>query len=157
MGDLLSIDPPRFNNPAHVRERVSAAALSDRGSLQTALQYLYGDDGPTNLPRDRLKTTERYLDEAERILLRWLYTRTNGSERKNYGKAALIAARRSRYRCEGCGFADVRALNLDHVEGRTVDTPFACLCANCHTMKSRQRDWTGRKVGPRLDQTGCSP
>ena len=156
--DVLSIDPLRFNNPADIRERVQSAETSDRGPLQTALPYLYWDCGPTNLPRDRLKTTERYLDEAERVLLRWLYTRTNGSERKNYGKAALIAARRSQYRCEGCGFSDVRALNLDHVEGRTGDTPFACLCANCHTIKSRQRDWTGRTTVSRASgRTECSP
>src|SRR5271167_590978 len=143
---LLSIDPIRFNNLANVQERVSSAVMADRGSLQTALTYLYLDDGPANLPRNRLKAAQSYLDEAERLLIRWLYTRSNGSERKNYGKAALIAARQSRYRCESCGFSDVRALNLDHVEGRTVDTSFACLCANCHTIKSRERDWTGRKV-----------
>jgi hypothetical protein len=107
------------------------------------LKYLYMDDGPVNLPRGRLKITKPYLDDAERILIQWLQTRTNGSERKNYGKDALCAARRSRYCCERCGFADVRALNLDHVEGRVADASFACLCANCHAIKSRENDWKG--------------
>ena len=143
MRPVLSIDPDRFNNAAYIGVRVTAAAPSDRGSLRTVLTYLYQDDGPINLPRSRLKIGARYLDATEHVLVRWLYTRTNGSERKKYGKRAFLAARRSRYRCEDCGFADVRALNLDHVEGRTADTPFACLCANCHSIKSRERDWLG--------------
>jgi hypothetical protein len=28
-------------------------------------------------------------------------------------------------------------LQLDHVKGRVPDTPFACLCANCHTLRHR--------------------
>ena len=40
--------------------------------------------------------------------------------------------------------SDVRVLSLDHVEGRVQGTPFACLWANCHTLKSRRVDWTGR-------------
>src|SRR5262249_44205084 len=115
------------------------------GSLRTALGYLYKDDGPVNLPRDRLRVAEPHLEAAETIVIRWLYTRTNGSLRSSYGAAALRAARASRYRCEVCKFADVRVLNLDHVNGRVTGTPFACLCANCHTLKSRESDWTGEK------------
>lgn len=143
MSDLLSIDRTRFNNETYIWQRIGSAALPDRGSLQTALKYLYMDDGPINLPRDRLKVTKRYLDGAERVVIQWLQTRTNGSERKTYGKNALIAARRSRYCCENCGFTDVRTLNFDHVEGRVANASFACLCANCHTIKSRQKDWNG--------------
>jgi hypothetical protein len=145
---ILSIDSVRFNNLDYIEERVSSAARTDRGSLRTALTYLYADDGPINLPRPRLTAALPYLEEAERILIRWLYTRTNGSERKSYGAGTLIAARRSRYSCEqeDCRFADVRALTFDHVNGRTSDTCFACLCANCHMIKSRAKDWTGRKV-----------
>jgi hypothetical protein len=143
MNYLLTVDHSRFNNEAYIWSRVSSAAPPDRGSLQTALKYLYMDNGPINLPRDRLKTTKPYLDDAERVVIQWLQTRTNGSERRNFGSPALIAARRSRYRCEHCGFADVRTLNLDHVEGRIVGASFACLCANCHTIKSRQKDWKG--------------
>ena len=144
MDHVISIDQIRFNNETYISRRVAAAPVSDRGALQTALKYLYMDNGPVNLSRDRLKVARSFLDDAERVVIQWLQTRTNGSERSNYGKDALIAARRSRYCCERCGFADVRTLNLDHVEGRGVATPFACLCANCHTIKSRQEDWIGR-------------
>jgi hypothetical protein len=136
------------------RGGLASVRASDRGALLTALKYLYMDSGPINLPRDRLKIAKPYLDDAERAVIEWLKTRTNGSERRNYGKGALIAARRSRYRCERCGFADVRTLNLDHVEGREIATPFACLCANCHTIKSRQEDWSGRA---RRDLKTASP
>lgn len=120
MNKLLSIDLTRFNDDALIQKRITEATFPDRGSLHTALKYLYMDDGPINLPRDRLKLAKPYLDEAERILIQWLQTRTNGSERRNYGKDALLAARRSRYRCQHCGFADIRTLNLDHVEGRVT-------------------------------------
>jgi hypothetical protein len=44
--------------------------------------------------------------------------KSNGSRRRSYGRESLVAARRSRYRCQECGHADVRVLELDHVEGR---------------------------------------
>jgi hypothetical protein len=145
MPELLAIDGSRFNHIEHIVLRTAAVPVADRGSLQTALSYLYRDDGPLNLPRDRLLVAEPYLEVAERLVIRWLYTRTNGSLRSTYGAGALRAARASRYRCEVCNFADVRVLNLDHVNGRISGTPFACLCANCHTIKSRESDWTGKK------------
>ncbi|MCG8585470.1 MAG: hypothetical protein MI757_12230 [Pirellulales bacterium] len=136
------IDRVCFGDVSLIDSRVAAAPHADQGALRTTLAYLYLDDGPINLPRDRLKLAERYLDQAERIVVRWLYTRTNGSERKNYGSNALLAARAARYRCESCGFSDVRVLNLDHVHGRNPDnSEFACLCANCHAIKSRGKDW----------------
>lgn len=88
---------------------------------------------------------ELYLEPRERVLMRWLYNRTNGNLRATYGAKALRAARVSRYRCEHCGFADLRALHIDHVHGRTTETPCACLCANCHNIKSREHDWSGEK------------
>jgi hypothetical protein len=145
MGKLLSIEADRFNNDHHLETRLAVVPPSHRGALRTALGYLYNDNGPINLPRDRLLLAEVYLEEAERLIIRWLYTRTNGNLRSAYGAVALRAARASRYRCEVCGFADVRVLNLDHVNGRVADTPFKCLCANCHTIKSRENDWTGEK------------
>jgi len=148
MSNLLSIDLSRFNNEACIAQRSSAASAPDQGSLRTALRYLYMDDGPINLPRDRLKASKPYLDTAERVVVQWLQIRTNGSERKNYGRNALLAARNSRYRCEQCGFPDVRTLNLDHIEGRVLNASFACLCANCHTIKSREKDWIGTAKGP---------
>ncbi len=53
--EILSIDPSRFSDPTHIEARLSAVPLPDRGRLRTALLYLYDDDGPVNLPRDRLK------------------------------------------------------------------------------------------------------
>lgn len=139
----LTIDRDRFGNVELIESRVAALHADERGSFRTALSYLYLPDGPINLPRDRLLIAEQYLDDAERIVIRWLYTRTNGSERKNYGRNALIAARAAQYRYESCGFDDVRVLNLDHVHGRVSDLDeFACLCANCHTIKSRAHDWS---------------
>lgn len=145
MPEVLAIDAARFNNDANIEARVAEVPSSDCGALRTALRYLYKDDGPLNLPRDRLLIAEKYLDGAERVLIRWLQTRSNGNLRSSYGTASLVAARSSRYRCDACGFGDVRVLNLDHVNGRIPNTPFACLCANCHTIKSRESDWTGEK------------
>ena len=139
----LTIDASRFGDSELIESRVAQLPADEQGSFRTALKYLYLDDGPINLPRDRLKISEPHLDPAEHIVIRWLYTRTNGSERKNYGRNALLAARAARYRCESCDFADVRVLNLDHVHGRDSDLDeFACLCANCHTIKSRANDWS---------------
>jgi hypothetical protein len=156
MTEPLTIALGRFNDDVDLEARVAAVPLADRGSLRTALGYLYKDDGPVNLPRDRLLAAEPYLDAAERLVIRWLYTRTNGNLRAAYGAAALRAARCSRYRCEVCGFEDVRVLNLDHVNGRVADTPFSCLCANCHTIKSREKDWTGERP-EELDELPAGP
>jgi hypothetical protein len=52
-----------------------------------------------------------------------------------------------RWCCSESGFADVRALNLDHVEGRVPQATFACLCADCHAIKSRRLDWTEKARG----------
>lgn len=152
----LVIEAEAFNNDSLVEARVSAVGANAQGALRTALRYLYHDDGPLNLPRQRLFLAYEFLDDAERIVIRWLYTRTNGSLRKTYGAAALLAARVSRYRCEVCGFRDVRVLNIDHVGGRVVGTAFACLCANCHAIKSRKHDWTGLKLVPETVSPACS-
>lgn len=139
---LIPMD--RFDSPSYIEERIAASETSSPGGLRTTLKYLYLSDGPINLPKDRLKAAEPFLEVGERVLVRWLQTRTNGSERKNYGASALRAARAQRYRCEHCGHADVRVLHLDHLEGRGRSGGFACLCANCHMLKSRAKDWTGR-------------
>jgi len=138
---LIPMD--RFDNSLYIDERLAKVGSDVVGALRSAFSYLYLTDGPTNLQRQRLKASEPYLEPAEKMLARWLQTRTNGSERKNYGKAALLAARRQRYRCEHCGHADVRVLHLDHVKGHANHDEFACLCANCHMLKSRKFDWSG--------------
>jgi hypothetical protein len=145
MYELLSIDATRFNNTGHIEPRVASAPEASRGALKTCLAYLYKDDGPLNLPRDRLLAARPYLEPAELLVVQWLYTRTNGNLRKAYGAESLKAARIARYRRSVCNFSDVRVLNLDHVQRRIQGTPFACLCANCHTIKSREVDWTGEK------------
>jgi len=146
---LIPMD--RFDNLEYIEGRVNAAPSATAGSLRTTLTYLYSSSGPINLPRQRLLMSEPFLEPAEHVLVRWLYTRTNGNERKNYGKLALLAARCQRYRCEHCGHADVRVLHLDHIEGRKKAGGFACLCANCHMLKSRQHDWGGtpKHQGPK--------
>jgi hypothetical protein len=135
----------RFDDAQYIDRRLRAAPESGRASLSTALRYLYSSDGPINLPRPRLRIAEAYVEPRERILLRWLYTRTNGRLRSTYGAKSLIAARKSRYRCSQCGYADVRALHIDHVMGRIKNLECACLCANCHNIKSREKDWSGKR------------
>src|SRR5262245_23039474 len=141
----LTIDADRFNDEVAIAHRIAAVPVDAQSGLRTALRYLYLDSGPINLQRKQRLQAEPHLDAAERIVIRWLATRTNGNLRKHYGREALRAARLSRYRCNECGFADVRTLNLDHIDGRVAGTAFACLCANCHAIKSRKFDWTGKK------------
>ena len=135
----------RFDSSDYIGSRLTIAPEPAQGALRTALSYLYLSEGPINLPRDRLKLAEVHLEPRERVLARWLHTRTNGNLRSTYGAKALQAARSGRYRCAECGFADVRALHLDHVDGRVAMTEFACLCANCHNIKSREHDWSGER------------
>ncbi len=139
------IDASRFDNDAYLATRLAAIPEIDRGSLKSALTYLYHQAGPRNLPPVRFKKAQAYLEPAELKVIKWLKTRTNGRFRKTYGASALFAARASRYRCQECGFADVRALHMDHVSGRVEGTEFACLCANCHNIKSYTDDWNGQK------------
>ena len=135
----------RFSNETYIEKRVGQVPSQFRGSFRTVLRYLYLQNGPTNLPKDRLTLSIPYLDSSETIVVRWLRTRTNGSQRKNYGAPALKVARNAKYKCEECGFPDVRTLHLDHIQGRLSGSQFRCLCANCHNIKSRKEDWTGVK------------
>jgi hypothetical protein len=137
----------KFDNRRYIERRCASVPLAVRGALNSALQYLYLTDGPRNLPSDRKKAAEPYIHIAERMVIRWLFPRTNGAYRKTYGFPALDCARRARYTCEWCGIKDVRVLEFDHVHGRKAATRFACLCANCHRIKSRTADWTGRARG----------
>jgi hypothetical protein len=137
----FTIPIARFDNAAYIKKRIALIPKFAQGAVKTALTYLYLKSGPKNLPRDRLKLAKDWVEPREYFLLRWLYTRTNGRLRSTYGEKALITARKSRFRCSECGYADVRALHIDHVDGRTADTPLSCLCANCHNIKSRKSDW----------------
>lgn len=140
----FTIPAKRFDSPEYVESRLQGVPQAVRGAMRTVLGYLYSSDGPRNLPADRKRTAEPYLESAERIVVRWLFPRTNGQYRKTYGYPALQCARRALYRCERCGNPDVRVLEFDHVEGRSRNRRFACLCANCHRIKSRASDWSGR-------------
>jgi hypothetical protein len=142
--DQYCIPADRFENLSHIEDRVARTLAQDQGPLRSVLKCLYLFEGPTNIPRDRLKQAHAYLDPAEVVLTRWLATRVSGSLRARYGKESLRRARLARYRCETCLFPDVRALHLDHVHG-LLAKQFACLCANCHNIKSRKDDWDGTK------------
>lgn len=135
----------RFDNVEYVQQRTMLVPPDAQGSVRTALSYLYLSSGPVNLPRERLKAAQPHMELREQILLRWLYTRTNGNLRSTYGAKALLAARHSQFRCSSCGYDDVRALNIDHVDGRTPATRYSCVCANCHNIKSRRSDWSGER------------
>jgi hypothetical protein len=154
MNDDWVVPPDRFDSAQYIENRLTTVPAIVRGALRTSLSYLYMSEGPSNLPRDRLKAAEPYLEPREKLLVRWLFTRTNGRHRATYGLGALRAAKRARYRCQECSFPDVRALHIDHVDGRVVETAFACLCANCHNIKSRTHDWSGRKRYECLQEYG---
>jgi len=147
INDSFAVLEERFNNLDLIEKRVKCVPTDVQGSLRSTLKYLYIEDGPVNLQKDRLKMSVSYLDENEIILAKWLITRTNGSLRKTYGKNALLAARTAHYKCKQCGYPDLRVLHLDHVEGkRNNKSTFACLCANCHNIKSRKYDWDGKST-----------
>jgi hypothetical protein len=148
MNSQNTIRAMRFNNARYIDRRLLRVPEAARRSVRTALRYIYLENGPRNLQRRQLKEAEQYLDKyAEKIVIHWLYTRTNGRLRKSYGYAALRCARLARYRCKVCGNRDVRVLEFDHIKGRVAGSEFACLCANCHRIKSRALDWTGQKRG----------
>lgn len=144
LDDKYVVPESRFNNQDYIEGRLKSCQTEDVGSLHTTLKYLYVEKGPTNLPKERFNRSMKYLEARELVATRWLRTRTNGNLRKTYGALALKSARSARYRCERCKYPDVRALHLDHVRGRHHRKEFACLCANCHNIKSREKDWTGK-------------
>jgi len=133
-----------LENRTLIVQRVNAASTKSAGSLRTVLSYLYLADGPTNLRNSQYKLAEPNLRPFERVLARYLKSRTNGRGRRTYGKPALTAARKAHYRCQVCGERDVRTFNLDHVHGTHDTNNFFLLCANCHHIKGRMFDWTGK-------------
>jgi hypothetical protein len=132
-----------LNNVELIERRVKDIPAEAQSALRLVLSYLYLIDGPPNLRNPQYLRAEPYLTPYEVILSRYLKSRTNGTGRRAYGKPALHHMRKVGYRCECCGFQDVRALNLDHVYGKGQQV-FLLLCANCHNIKSRQFDWLGK-------------
>lgn len=141
--DEYIIPSDRFENVDYIDQRVSAVDNQDQRKFRSLLEYLYLLSGPVNLIKDKRYLINKYLEPAEIIIANWMKTRTNGSLRAKYGNKALIQAKKAKYQCEGCGFPDVRALNIDHVNGKDDKDEFKCLCANCHSIKSRESDWKG--------------
>jgi hypothetical protein len=143
--DSFVVPLDRFDNLDYIRTRVDNITFEDdKGSLESILRYIYLSDGPKNVVLKRYKISIQYLDPCEQILIKWLKSRTNGRLRKKYGEKSLTAARNAKYKCEECGFSDVRVLQLDHKERNNTETEFSCLCANCHQIKSRKEDWNGK-------------
>jgi hypothetical protein len=133
-----------LNNPELIEKQVQEAPEESRPALRLVLSYLYIQDGPTNLRNPQYRLAEPYLRPYEVVMGRYLKSRTNGTGRRVYGKPALHHVRKVGYKCECCGFQDVRALHLDHAHGREHSV-FFLLCANCHNIKSRLFDWLGEK------------
>lgn len=130
----------RFDNVAIIEARAEAQEPANRTAFRRAMRYLYLAEGATNLARDYMLAALPTLEAREKRAIRWLYTRTNGSERKNYGPDCVVAMRKAKFRCQRCGFPDVRALQVDHVTGRTHKPfVFQCLCANCHAIETYDR------------------
>lgn len=107
------------------------------------MQYLYFDDGSTSLARGRIIMAQAHLSTVERLVLRWTHPLTNGHLAHKYGERPFMAARTSRYRCQLCRFADVRALKLEaiHPGGENEDSRYVCLCANCKAIHAKRNHW----------------
>jgi len=138
----FQVDETSIGDGNSTEARVAAVEESDRDALRRTLGYLYLKDGPLSIARDSKTQAEQYLTPVELFVLRWLYKRTDGKLRRFYGPATLEAVRRSRYRCEKCGFADVRALNTEKADcdKEAGQIRFACLCANCNTVEARAKE-----------------
>jgi hypothetical protein len=137
--DSCVIDDAMFDNVSSIANRVAAADQAHRAGLRHVLERLYLSQGAVNISADKLALAKIYLSVAERIVVNLLR-----GWRTRYGAAAFIEGRRSRYRCSKCSFPDVRVLHCDHVQRENPMTPVACMCANCHNIKSREVDWTGK-------------
>lgn len=136
----FELNPLFFDNKIEIDKRLAQCEKEKAGKLKSVLSYLYLQDGPGNLHKfARLKPVEVYLSKAEIKAARWLSTLTTRS-RKIYGKNALIAFRAAKGKCNKCGFADVRCLEIDHTNSvRNCDSPQECICANCHKIETYQR------------------
>ncbi len=140
-----TIDLAYLDNTDAIAARCEGLERNVAVSLKLVLSYLYLTGGPLNLRNPQYNPCAELLSPAELVMTRYLKTRTNGNGRRHYGQAALRAARKAKYRCEACSNGDVRVLVLDHVNGRTDVKNFFMFCADCHQIKSRLFDWTGKK------------
>jgi hypothetical protein len=141
---VLALDQKLLDDSDSIEKRVSNVDASVSGSLRTALRYIYLSDGPTNLQSQTYNLARPHLSRAEDLVSRYFRSRTNANNRATYGKEALNAARKARYCCVSCSNPDLRLLVSDHVYGRHDKAHFFFLCANCHQLKSRIFDWSGK-------------
>lgn len=140
VGEEWILPEERFDNASLIETRAEAHPPEQRPAFRRAMRYLYMADGAKNLSRDQMLACLPTLEPREKRAIRWIYTRTNGSERKNYGPDSIVAMRKARFRCQRCRFPDVRTLQVDHVTGRKVKPfVFQCLCANCHSIETYDR------------------
>lgn len=133
------VDDSYLGDPEAIEARLGSLPEVDEAT-RLAFGYLYLDDGPKSVPRSMKAAAEKHLSPVELYIFQWLNKRTDGKLRRLYGPAALAAAKRSRYRCERCDYADVRALNLEKRKDVAEDgdqPQFICLCANCNTVAAR--------------------
>lgn len=123
-----------------VKDRARLVADADKARcVFLALKYLYLS-GKLNMQKRLMNSAMPFLEPSEQLMLRYLFNRSNGGLRQRYGHAAVAEAKASKFCCRDCGFGDVRTLTLDHVEGRGAKQ-FRMLCANCHQIKSREKEW----------------
>jgi Zn finger protein HypA/HybF involved in hydrogenase expression len=128
---IIPID--RFNNPAYIEERIKN--VTNKTLFKNILEYLYYDDCTLGFNNKKLNYICN-LEQAEQILVNQLRKYTDGGKKDNGGYKALIQARKVRYRCEKCGYPDVRVMEVDHVTGKKdPNTEYAYLCSNCHRVK----------------------
>lgn len=140
-----TINPDAFDNETAITLRCQDLEPKVAKSLRLVLSYLYLTAGPVNLRNVQFNPSAKLLSTAELVMVKYLKSRTNGNGRRRYGQPALRAARKARYRCEACDNADVRVLVLDHANGRDDVENFFMFCADCHQIKSRLFDWSGKK------------
>ena len=155
MEHLINIDPDwiipieRFNI-SYIENRGENCTGQFKGNFISALKYLYLDDknGGISTFGKKVKNVileNHLLEPREVMIFKYLFTRTNGSEKYYYGAPAIAAAKKAKYRCEECNNPDVRTLCLDHVWDGNALLGFRMLCCNCHSIKSREEDWKGDK------------
>lgn len=133
--EIWFIPKDNFGNRERIEKRVKKVKIEDQASLKKSLDYLFSNIERNLRLKDR-KKAEKYLSDPEFVVIRWLFTRTRGRLKKNYGMNSKKAAKKAQFRCKDCDESDVRTLQLDHVDGKGSQR-FKCLCANCHQIKSR--------------------
>lgn len=142
------IDVEQIKNQELLQKRIDGVEKKFKNELCKILRYLYSDNAKGTLSKGvHFKhVSSHHLSKAEKKILSWFYTRTNGRLKKSYGPNSIICVKHANFRCCWCQNPDVRVLQIDHVTGRKDESgspkriffpwDFQCLCANCHTIKT---------------------